>query len=182
MPISSKPEIVNALKRAGNEGLQFWSDFPPEQFAAPIGTAWSPGDSVRHLVLSTKPLIKALGTPKMGLRFAFGKPDAPSRGYDELHQIYLDALGDGVDVGKFAPAPVTPNDPVGWQAEVIGELRTAIAELTSSIDGWEEDDLENYLLPHPLLGKLTVREMLFFTLFHYQHHQDNVTRRLRESH
>jgi hypothetical protein len=35
---------------------------------------------------------------------------------------------------------------------------------------WSEDDLDNHRLPHPLLGKLTVREMLFFTLYHIQHH------------
>ncbi|MCB9182399.1 MAG: DinB family protein [Flavobacteriales bacterium] len=41
---------------------------------------------------------------------------------------------------------------------------------------WSESDLERYLLPHPLLGKLTLREMLYFTLYHVQHHQALVQR------
>jgi hypothetical protein len=32
-------------------------------------------------------------------------------------------------------------------------------------------------MPHPLLGKLTVREMLLFTLYHNLHHVQNVARR-----
>jgi hypothetical protein len=35
-------------------------------------------------------------------------------------------------------------------------------------------------LPHPLLGKLTVREMLFFTLYHQRHHVAVVERRIAE--
>jgi hypothetical protein len=31
---------------------------------------------------------------------------------------------------------------------------------------WGESELDSYILPHPILGKLTIREMLFFTLYH----------------
>jgi len=34
----------------------------------------------------------------------------------------------------------------------------------------DEDDLDRVMLPHPLLGKLTLREMLFFTIYHVEHH------------
>jgi hypothetical protein len=27
------------------------------------------------------------------------------------------------------------------------------------------------VLPHPLLGKLTIREMLYFTVYHGEHHR-----------
>jgi hypothetical protein len=38
--------------------------------------------------------------------------------------------------------------------------------------------LERIRLPHPLLGRLTTREMLFFTLYHNQHHVEVAKRRL----
>jgi uncharacterized damage-inducible protein DinB len=38
--------------------------------------------------------------------------------------------------------------------------------------------LDRLRLPHPALGKLTVREMLFFTIYHNIHHVENVVRRL----
>jgi hypothetical protein len=43
---------------------------------------------------------------------------------------------------------------------------------------WPEAKLDAIQLPHPLLGNLTVREMLFFTLFHQSHHMDVIRRRL----
>jgi hypothetical protein len=36
--------------------------------------------------------------------------------------------------------------------------------LTDAIGRWHEDDLDRYRLPHPLLGKLTVREMLLVSV------------------
>jgi hypothetical protein len=44
--------------------------------------------------------------------------------------------------------------------------------------GWSERQLDRIRLPHPVLGKLSVREMLFFTLYHNQHHIEAVKRRL----
>jgi uncharacterized damage-inducible protein DinB len=38
------------------------------------------------------------------------------------------------------------------------------------IDAWEEDQLDEAQLPHPIIGKITVREMLFFTIHHNLRH------------
>jgi len=43
---------------------------------------------------------------------------------------------------------------------------------------WSELQMDRIRLPHPVLGKLSVREMLFFTLYHNQHHLDAAKRRL----
>ncbi len=52
-----------------------------------------------------------------------------------------------------------------------------VSGLVGKIPGWSEAALDRYRLPHPLLGKLTVREMLFFTLYHNAHHLDQVAGR-----
>ena len=46
--------------------------------------------------------------------------------------------------------------------------------LISKMERWKDVDLDRYLLPHPLLGKITLREMLYFTTFHIQHHQQTI--------
>ena len=33
-----------------------------------------------------------------------------------------------------------------------------------------EEELDTYLIPHPLIGKMTLRELLFFTVYHIGHH------------
>ena len=51
------------------------------------------------------------------------------------------------------------------------------SELVSAAGGWSEGDLDRVRLPHPLLGTLTVREMLLFALYHGLHHVNSVARR-----
>ena len=55
------------------------------------------------------------------------------------------------------------------------------AGVDRAIGKWSEEKLDALQLPHPLLGNLTVREMLLFTLYHQRHHIDVVRRRLSEA-
>jgi molybdopterin synthase catalytic subunit len=43
-----------------------------------------------------------------------------------------------------------------------------------------EKDLDYYVIPHPLIGKLTLREMLFFCIYHVQHHH-KITEKIIEN-
>jgi hypothetical protein len=179
MNIYDKAEIIQALELAGSEGLNFWRDFTAEQFAAPIGEAWSPADNVRHLIKSTRPVTKGLGLPRLALRVMFGGKDGTSRTSDELYTAYKGLLAQGGNAGKFAPAPAElPPDLAAWQAELVNDLANAISDLARAVGKWDDSELDRYGMPHPLLGDLTVREMLFFTLLHYRHHQQNVVKRL----
>jgi hypothetical protein len=40
-----------------------------------------------------------------------------------------------------------------------------------------EDDLDNYLVKHPLLGRITLRELCYFTIYHTQHHLNIISSR-----
>jgi len=51
--------------------------------------------------------------------------------------------------------------------------------LFSKLDKFTENELDRYILPHPLLGKLTLREMLFFTIYHIEHHEKLIKRNLK---
>jgi hypothetical protein len=42
---------------------------------------------------------------------------------------------------------------------------------------WPERALDRHLLPHPLMGLLTIREMLAFTVYHTAHHLRRVADR-----
>ena len=48
--------------------------------------------------------------------------------------------------------------------------------LVTAVGKWRERDLDKYRLPHPVLGKISVREMLFFTHYHDLHHLEIVRR------
>jgi hypothetical protein len=172
-------EIVNALRALAGDGLSFWTKIDPDLFVARLGQAWSPAENVRHLIKATTPVTQALNLPAPTLITMFGSGRGKSESFDSLRERYLSLLTGGVDAGRFAPDEhVPPADHAAWQSELVGECRDAVLALAEAAGRWEESDLDKYQIPHPLLGKLTVREMLFFTLYHHSHHKQNVERRL----
>lgn len=50
--------------------------------------------------------------------------------------------------------------------------------LRGALEQWSEADLDRVRMPHPILGPLTVREMLFFTLYHDGHHVEAARARI----
>jgi len=45
---------------------------------------------------------------------------------------------------------------------------------------YSEQDLDELILPHPLLGKLTLREMMYFTMYHVLHHHKSIEENSRK--
>ncbi len=174
----TKEDVLRGLTHLEAPGLNFWLQIDPARFAQPFGEAWSPADNVRHLIKSTTPVTRALKLPRMALRVLFGQ-GARSTGYAELIERYRGVLASGGKAGRYAPSPQRPPDDFpAWQQGLVSECQAAVRALARAVDPWSEDDLDRCRLPHPLLGKLTVREMLFFTLYHFEHHRAGVARRL----
>jgi hypothetical protein len=64
--------------------------------------------------------------------------------------------------------------------ELKANLKNVVSKLCLSLDTYSEDELDQYILPHPLLGKLTLREMLFFTIYHVKHHENLIINQVSE--
>jgi len=45
---------------------------------------------------------------------------------------------------------------------------------------WKEPQLDQYIAPHPLLGKITLRELCYFTIYHTKHHLNIIKERLSD--
>lgn len=179
IPLKTKADVLQALAQLKDVEAEFWLGIPPERFEQPFGEAWSPADTVRHLIKSTVPIKKALKLPKTTLRVMFGKGKGISTSYGELVERYAAALKAGGKAGSFSPsAHDMPVDLVKSQKDLVTECGSEIEALARAVDPWSEKDLDIYRLPHPLLGKLTVREMLLFTLHHYEHHREIIAGRL----
>ena len=126
---------------------------------------WSVAENAKHLVLSVNPLNMAFSLPNFTLLF-FGKLNRPARNYEEMVEKYHQKLAEGaVATPQFIPEGVSSN-----QEDLIQELKKTNDKFLKKVDGFEEEDLDKYLIPHPVLGKLTIREMLYFTICHTLHH------------
>lgn len=168
------PELSAALGRLLAEGITYLQALPEPAFAAPQGTFWSPAEHVRHLRKSAAPLVTALGIPRLVLGLRFGKAGRPSRAFDEMVAVYRQALAGGATAGRFAPSG--DGDGLDRTAVLDGWARVTGA-LQGQLARWDEAALDRYQLPHPVLGPLTVREMLAFTVYHTAHHLRRVAER-----
>ena len=172
-------EILRKLDAVDRESASYWSAFEAPAFFAKLGDAWSPAENVRHLVKSIRPVTKALGVPRILLRLKFGKPKRDSVSYDALVERYHGLLAAGGDAGRFAPSPREEQDLEARRTEILAQHSEANRALRAAVARWSDAALDRYQLPHPLLGNLTIREMLCFTLYHQLHHIGVVERRLR---
>ena len=173
----TRDDILRKLDAVEGESAAYWGAFDAPVFFAKLGEAWSPAENVRHLVKSIRPVTKALKMPRLVLRVMFGKPKRASVAYDALVERYQGLLAAGGKAGRFAPSPREEQDLEGRRAEILAQRAEANRALREAILRWPDAALDRNQLPHPLLGNLTVREMLYFTLYHQLHHMNVVERR-----
>lgn len=161
----TKDEIIIRLKENTNKVISLIESLPEEELNIAPDGKWSPLKQLEHLLRSIQPLNKALRIPLPGLRILFGKPNRSSRSYDEIIAKYLAKLKEGGKAsGRFIPAKKQDKN------KIIKKYRAQSELLYKVISKWDRDDLDKYLLPHPLLGKMLIREMLYFTIYHTEHH------------
>ncbi|HEX2225203.1 MAG TPA: DinB family protein [Thermoanaerobaculia bacterium] len=175
---SSKEDLLRdfAAVRAWSEA--FWLGFPSDEFFEPLGEAWSPADNVRHLIKSNRPLEKALGFPKLMILVRFWVSKGRSRRYSEVVGTYKEALGGGLTAGRFSPRPLEPGETTPeMQKRLVADLGASLDGIAAATRRWSERQLDWLRMPHPGLGLLSVREMLFFTLYHQTHHAGTVAKK-----
>ena len=167
MRIQDKPQIIAALNEKVDAFNNFIAPLDKDQFETTPNGKWSAGQNLDHLIRSIKPLQLAYGLPKFALLVLFGKTNRPSRTYDELVTKYKTRLAAG---GRASGPFIPPLIRFEQKNELIQKYKQQKQKLIAKVEKQSEKDLDNYILPHPLLGKVTLREMLYFTIHHNEHH------------
>ncbi|HEX8395694.1 MAG TPA: DinB family protein [Longimicrobium sp.] len=180
-PLAGKPGLVHALAQVEGEVAAFFGGLSDAGFVHRVGDAWTPAEHLHHLNVSVSAVAKALGYPKLVPGLLFGRARQPSRTYAQVRHAYRAVLaGGGGASGRYVPPRVeaAPAEVPARRAELLARWARVNARLRAGVETWSDAQLDQLRLPHPLLGKLTVREMLFFTLYHNQHHIEAAQRRL----
>ncbi len=163
----TKNEIISAFTTASSSLYEYIKVQPDEVFEVMQGGKWSAGQNLDHMIRSVKPLNLAYRLPGFGLRLLFGKPNRKGRSYSEVVEKYTSKLSSGaVATGAFVP----PIIKLEKKEKLLHDFSSQNEKLCKALSTCSEEKLDNYLLPHPLLGKITLREMMFFTIYHNEHH------------
>ena len=163
----NKTEIAADLKEAFETVTSYCKDMDSDVYFRSQESKWNIAENIHHLILSTVPLSKAMYYPKLVIRLVAGKGSGSSMEYEALTGAYQSKLDQGgVATGDYVPKGRKKFN----QEQSLKKLSSEGQKLVHSLDRWTEEQLDNYRLPHPLLGKITVREMLYFTIYHTHHH------------
>ena len=177
---SSKKEIANALMLDMEKGVAVFGQFSSEEFfRRPAEKTWSPSEHLTHLILSIEPIISIVLMPAVSARYSLGGPENPPRSFDEIIALYEEAMHKDNSAGKYEPKHISSStDLKREQKRRINKWKTAVRRLTVLTKRWYENGLDEVGLKHPKLGNLSLREMLFFTIYHNERHINSIKNRL----
>ena len=172
----NKAEINQRLLESHGQCIAYINSLPEKDFVYAATTKWSAGQQLDHIIKSVSPVSTAFAIPALLLKTVFGKANRPSRTYPELVERYQQKLAQGGKApGRFVPPAILFEQ----REKLTKQLDKTLHALCKRFHGFSEHDLDHFILPHPLLGKLTLREMLYFTIYHVGHHEKNIQEALK---
>ena len=146
--------------------MDYINTLPDAEFTTAVNGKWTPGQQLEHILLCLKPMAKVLAA-KSYIIEKFGVIDRRVWEYDTTISNYKTALANGGKAPEnFLPAVVA----IEKKAVLIEDTNQILTSIGLSLDHYSEEELDSLMLPHPLLGKLTIREFLFMMSYHATHH------------
>lgn len=153
-----------ALAEAFSAVEALFTQVNDEKINAKPTEKWSFGEEMVHLTLSTNGTGMLLSSPEERLM----PSDHPSRSYDEIVKEYLEKLALNPTIGQS----IADKEPKQYTLGALRENFVAAAQAAlQAIPRWDESKADQWMVwKHPLLGKMTAREMVYFTVYHTRHH------------
>lgn len=161
----TKEEIIKATEKEFMKLASICAQMDNAIFFAKPNEKWSVAENVKHLLISTNMSSLAFWLPKFLVRWIGGTPNRPSKSYDELVAKYKFKLEQGaVASPRFVPKPAKE---MTKKESLLKQWDKVSAHYLSALKkNRTKQDLDNYLIKHPLLGKITLRELCYFTIYH----------------
>lgn len=171
--VQTKEQILASL-RESLSAVEDWIESQPDAaFEQGPSGRWSMGQHLDHLTRSVQPFTLALSLPRIILRLALPKVTRPGMSYTELAARYEGVLDAG---GKASGRYVPPVVPAARKAASLAAHRAQRDKLLRQVASFPEGDMDRLGAKHPLIGVLSLRELLFFTVHHHDHHLHTLQR------
>ena len=172
----NREETLSQLEENHDVFTEYMQLLNEEDFMYSLnGEKWTAGQELVHIISSVNKLAYALLFPKFFLKMKFGVTNRPSRTYDAQVDKYTKGLK------ALAGSYKVKLDPVTYDKRdfLLEKLEKSVSSLRRRAQKYSEENLDYYILPHPLMGKMTIRELLYFTAHHVLHHKANSVRNLK---
>lgn len=168
-------ELSQAIIDNHQRFIDYLQSLSKDEFEYSPEGKWSAGMQLQHIILSVKPLNTGMKMPHLVLKTMFGKANRPSRTYNEVIAKYQSKLDEGGKASKeYIPKAVQYEE----KDQLIDSLQNEVQKLAKYINKKDEKSMDTLLLPHPLIGKMTMREMIYFTMYHVLAHIEIIKKQL----
>ena len=169
----TQTEILTALESNATTIVDFYSAQPEAKLYGGDSEHWGPLHHLVHLTRTSTAIQRGLRSQSLPVH-----PTGRSRLYAEVRDAGAASLVATPKEKLLDMGRVVEVAPGAKRAQLVNEYSRASANLRTAAAEWAEADLDLRAMPHPLIGLLTVREMLLFCVFHERHHLKQVRTRL----
>ena len=166
-----KEAIADLIEAKHSELISWLENQPDDSWTLGPENKWTTGQQALHLLQSIKPLNNALNMPKFLLRFKFWKANRPVRNYNAIVQRYQERL-EGVKGKTFKGSQNMKVPTLSEKEFILNRLQTEQKKLQYKTKKISDKNLDTLILPHPLMGKMPIREIIMWTAHHVEHHTE----------
>lgn len=156
---------TNLINWLSNQEADKWTLGPEDK--------WTTGQQALHLLQSIKPLNDALSLPKFVLRYKFGKANREVRDYDAVINRYQERLKDAQG-RTFRGSQNMKVPSLSEKQYILNRLQVENKKLQYKTKKLSDKHLDTLILPHPLMGKMPVREIIMWSAYHVEHHMNTL--------
>ena len=162
-----KDEIIKELSERHIFFVNYILSLSYKEFMFSFEGHWAAGQQMDHIYRSITLLPLAFKIPLFITGPILGTVKRPTMCYEELVEQYQSRLSKGAQATRmYLPRMV----PYSKRMRLAEKIIRKVSKINAAIDLLPEKELDQALLPHPILGKITLREMLYFTMYHVDHH------------
>ena len=172
-----KTTLTKSLDENAAQFIELVKGLNQNEFEDNINDKWSAGQDLVHLIKVLQIVNIGYSLPKPILRLLFGINKNDIRSYENLQQLYKNALNGGAKAPTiYIPKPVSYNE----KEHLIQKYESLNKTFIDKLNHHTAYQLDSYRLPHPILGKLSLGELACFTSFHTTHHFDSLKSKLAQ--
>ncbi|QNK78432.1 DinB family protein [Winogradskyella sp. PAMC22761] len=166
-----KEDIADLIELKHSELINWLEQQPDESWTQGPEGKWTTGQQTLHLLQSITPLNNALSLPKFLLRLKYGRANRPVRSYDAIVKRSQERLKN--TKGKTFKGSRNMKVPTLEDKQyLLNRLQTEEKKLQYKTRRISDENLDTVILPHPLMGKMPVREIIMWTAHHVEHHTE----------
>ena len=165
-----KDRILPLLEEKYQTLFNWLEEQPIERWETGPEGKWTSGQVLLHLLQSITPLNTAMSLPIFYLKYKYGTSNREVRDYETVVRRYQERLEDAKGItfrgSRNMKIPKTKD-----KNYFMNRLKVENKKLQyKTKKRWSDKQLDTLILPHPLMGKMPIRELLMWTAYHVEHH------------